>query len=80
MAGEIRILIKSITESGDEYENVQEFIYVYDMAAEANLWGNETRKRIFPALSQLVCTTLVRWFLTDNQGAGNEAVKREIKE
>lgn len=49
------------------------------MAAEANFWGNQNTETIVPVLSHIVCTKMVRWFLTDNPGADYEALNREIK-
>lgn len=68
MAGENRILIKSITDSGDEYENVQEFIYGYDMAAEANLWEMKHENVYFShAISARVHTSNIGTLIFNGQ-------------
>lgn len=79
MAEENRILIKPIVYSGDKYENIHEFLYRFDMAAEANFWGNETKKRLFPCHLQSYALKWYTDFLMDSPNVDFDTLKREIK-
>lgn len=79
MAEEIKILIKPIVFSGSSYEHVTEFLYRFQMAADANFWGIETRKRLFPCYLTSYALQWFTDFIATNPNADFETLKREIQ-
>lgn len=79
MAEENTTFIKPTIYSGEKYDNFHEFVYLYDMTAEANSRTDGARKRFFPCY--LTSYTL-KWynnFVRENPDADFETLKREIK-
>lgn len=79
MAEENTTFIKPTIYSGEKYDNVHEFLYRYDMAAEANCWTDVTRKRFFPCYLTSYAQKRYTNFARDNPDADFETLKREIK-
>lgn len=79
MAEENPIFTKPTIYSGEKYDNVHEFVYRYEMTAEANCKTDGARKRFF---SCYLTSYTLKWynnFVRENADADFETLKREIK-